>query len=278
LPVKALGKTIAALGKTIAAPYLRYTQSGYIFIRPGDDLDWIVDAMLLTGYYEEFCLALDFDSRFLADLMAAGFLVMSTPLGPADGEDSDTKQEHEREQFLLLPKLHLERSVLFWEDLHETKSARRLLNRYELHYDRDFDLILEKCAQVHDESWLTPPLRESIRRIRELPDCPVRPVSFALYRGGKLRAGEFGVAAGRVYTSYSGYREEDSAGTVQMLLTGRYLRDRDFAFWDLGMPLDYKDRLGAKNVSPAKFVELFRDAIYTRSLSDFPPNLPFFII
>jgi Leu/Phe-tRNA-protein transferase len=69
-----------------------------------------------------------------------------------------------------------------------------------------------------------------------------------------------------VYTSYSGYRDEDSAGTVQMLLTGRYLRDRGFAFWDLGMPLDYKDRLGAKNLSPEEFVELFRSAVAARAL------------
>jgi Leu/Phe-tRNA-protein transferase len=72
------------------------------------------------------------------------------------------------------------------------------------------------------------------------------------------------VAAGRVYTSYSGYHEEDCSGTAQMLLTGRYLRDKGFAFWDLGMPLDYKDRLGAKNVSPAEFVNLFRSVVADR--------------
>jgi Leu/Phe-tRNA-protein transferase len=240
----------------VKAPYLRYTQSGHIFIQPGDDLDLLVDMMILTGYHEEFCFALDFDPFFLADLMAAGFLVMSTSLFQTGGEET--------EQFLLLPKLHLTRSVLFWNDLHETKSARRILKRYELRYDRDFDRVLENCVRVHGDDWLTRPLRESIRRIREIPGCPVRPVSFGVYRNGELKAGEFGVISGRVYTSYSGYHDEDSAGTVQMLLTGRCLRDRGFAFWDLGMPLDYKDRLGAKNVSPAKFLELFRGAVAVR--------------
>jgi Leu/Phe-tRNA-protein transferase len=197
--------------------------------------------------------------------MAAGFLIMSAPLFPPDDEDGGGGQE-DAEQFLLLPKLHLTRSVLFWDDLRETKSARRMLKRYELRYDRDFDLVLENCVRVHGDDWLTRPLRESIRRIREIPDCPVRPVSFGVYRDGELKAGEFGVICGRVYTSYSGYRDEDSAGTVQMLLTGRYLRDRGFAFWDLGMPLDYKDRLGAKNLSPAEFVELFRGAVEALAL------------
>jgi Leu/Phe-tRNA-protein transferase len=85
-------------------------------------------------------------------------------------------------------------------------------------------------------------------------------VGFGLYRRGQLVAGEFGVAVGRVYTSYSGYYDEDSAGSVQLALTGRYLRDSGFAFWDLGMPLPYKEKLGARTVDRARFLELFRTA------------------
>lgn len=234
--------------------FIRYTQSGQIFIVPGDDPGRIVDVMVDTGYDDEFCYALNFDPAFIAALMEAGFLVMSVPIKPSRGPDGRLYR------YLLLPKLHLERSVLFWEDLRETKTARRLLKRYELRYDADFDRIVTRCVDVHGADWLTPPLQESIRAIRAFKSGPVRPVSFALYRDGNLVAGEFGVVTGRVYTSYSGYRDEDSAGTVQLVMTGRYLKDAGFAFWDLGMPLDYKDRLGARNVGPGLFVELFRNA------------------
>lgn len=244
---------------------LRYTETGYIFMAPGDDCARIVDAMLYTDYHEEFCVALSFDPGFLVDLMAAGFLVMSTRID----RPPDSPPDYPR--YLLLPKLHLERSALFFPDIRETKTARRLLNRYELRFDADFDTIMERCVETHGDAWLTPPLRESIRRIRAMDKqlrtrngesaVEIRPVSFGLYREGKLVAGEFGVLAGGVYTSYSGYRDEDSSGTVQLILTGRWLRDRGAAFWDLGMPLAYKDRLGAVNVSPARFVDLFRGAL-----------------
>lgn len=238
---------------------LRYTETGYIFMTPGDDGDRVVDAMIETSYGEEFCLALDFDPIFVAELMAAGFLVMSCPQDTPPGAFSSYPH------FLLLPKLHLERSVLFFSDLRETKTARHLLKRYELRFDTDFEKILSRCVEVHGGDWLTPPLLESIAEIRIMSGqgkAPggVRPVSFGLYREGTLVAGEFGVLAGKVYTSYSGYRDEDSAGTVQLVLTGRWLRDQGFAFWDLGMPLSYKDRLGAVNVSPRRFVDLFRKA------------------
>jgi Leu/Phe-tRNA-protein transferase len=234
--------------------FIRYTQYGQIFIDPEDDPVWIIDVMLAAGYDDEFCYALNFEPSFIAALMRAGFLVMSAAITPFPGPDGKPSR------YLLLPKLHLERSALFWEDLRETKTARRLLKRYELRYDADFDRILDRCVHIHGSGWLTPPLVESIRAVRASNDGLVQPVSFALYRDGKLAAGEFGVIAGKVYTSYSGYREEDSAGTVQMVLTGRYLRDAGFAFWDLGMPMDYKDRLGARNISPRLFVELFRNA------------------
>ncbi|MDR0760771.1 MAG: GNAT family N-acetyltransferase [Treponema sp.] len=235
--------------------FIRYNQFGQIVITEEDDPDWIVDVMLETGYGDEFCYALNFDPLFIAALMRAGFLVMSVAVGPYRGPDRKLRR------YVLLPKLHLERSVVFWEDLHETRTARRLLKRYELRYDADFDRILERCVEVHGNDWLTPPLQSSVKAIRAIDNSLVRPVSFGLYRDGKLAAGEFGVVTGRVYTSYSGYRDEDSAGTVQMVLTGRYLRDTGFAFWDLGMPLAYKDRLGARNISPRLFVELFRGAL-----------------
>jgi Leu/Phe-tRNA-protein transferase len=237
--------------------WLRYTKSGHLFISPEDDCRAIVDIMLMTGYNEEFCIADDFCPEFIANLMSAGFLVMSAKF---DTEDDDF--------YILLPKLHLERSVLFFENLHIKKSIRRLLKSYELKPDADFDRIIDICVEKHGSDWLTPPLVECIKKIRRdsqsaeeeqlSPTETAYPASFALYRDGKLAAGEFGVVYGKVYTSYSGFYDEDNAGTVQLVLTTRYLQERGFLFFDLGMPMDYKTDLGAVNLTPEEFVSLFR--------------------
>jgi Leu/Phe-tRNA-protein transferase len=255
---------------------LRYTDSGYLVILPEDDVHQIVDTMLATGYDLEFCLSPDFSPVFIARLMEAGFLVMSTrfddsPPGdsPSGESDNNTNTEAGQSSYILLPKLHLVRSALFYENLHIKKSIRRHLRHsgYELCFDTDFDFILNHCVEVHGSGWLTPPLVEAIRNIRNnsvppetIPAAgqPAYPASFALYRDGKLAAGEFGVVAGRVYTSYSGYYSEDNAGTVQLILAAHYLRDHGFTFFDLGMPLPYKNALGAVDISPAQFVSLFR--------------------
>jgi Leu/Phe-tRNA-protein transferase len=242
--------------------YLRYTSFGWLYISPEDDCNAIVDAMLATDYSEEFCIAEGFDPEFTARLMEAGFLVMSINIG---GEDEP--------HYLMLPKLHIERSVLFFENLHIKKSIRRLLNRYELRADVEFDRIIDRCVEKHDSDWLSPALVDCIKEIRRsalenaeadggeqrLEPAPYAyPVSFALYRGEKLAAAEFGVVCGRVYTSYSGFYEEDNAGTVQIILTARYLQEHGFSFLDLGMPMEYKTALGAEEISPREFVSLFR--------------------
>jgi Leu/Phe-tRNA-protein transferase len=261
---------------------LRYTQTGLVFMGPEDDCDKVVDAMLAIGYSGEFCVGLDWDPLFIVRLMKAGFLVMSAAMVDVD----ETGKLFFRD--LVLPKLHLIRSALFFPALHVKRSVKSRLSRYELRFDTDFETIVNKCLETHGDEWLTRSLVKTLFLLREqagvenaakqsakppstaiqpvqIPSALVpadlpRPVSFSLYRDGELKAGEFGVICGRVYTSYSGYRTEDNAGTVQMILMARLLEKAGFAFLDFGMPLDYKIDLGAQNISPDEFVRLFRAA------------------
>jgi len=250
---------------------LKYTESGYMVISPGDDCKMIVDAMLTTGYYADFCLARDFEPEFIKRLMEAGFLVMSASFD--DGNEII---------YTLLPKLHIERSALFFNDLHIKKSIRRFLPCYELRADAEFDRIINSCVEKHGADWLTAPLVDCIKKIRyqRQNHQPVTilkpqvvpsayPASFGLYRDGELVAGEFGVVYGNVYTSYSGYSNENNAGTVQLILTTKYLQENGFSFFDLGMPLHYKTDLGATIINMRRFVQLFRMGNKIRRVADF---------
>jgi len=244
-----------------------------VYIDPKDDCDRVVDALLETDYSEEFCLARDFEEGFISRLMEAGFLVMSAELKDDDGGEKNSEGNNGAEVtlpapfYILLPKLHLVRSVLFFPELHIKKSVRCFLPLYELRVNEDFDFILDKCVEIHGADWLTPPLVGILKSLSRNDgsyrrQTRVKPVSFAVYREGKLIAGEIGVVIGRVYTSYSGYYEEDNAGTVQMILMAQWLEKTGFDFFDFGMPLDYKTALGARNIEPRRFVEIFRNARY----------------
>jgi len=236
---------------------MKTSSTGHILLEPEKDVGIVVDWLIANDYFDDFCLCLNMEGTFVSRLMAAGFLVMSTRMRNA-GVGLCT---------VLLPKLHRQRLVVRPAAVHEPRSIRHLLGRYELRPLADFETILQGCVQTHGDDWLTPELCSILLDMHRIsmktPDSAIpvaRPISFALYREGALVAGEFGIRAGNAYTSYSGFRLENSAGTVQLVLTGRYLKESGFSLWDLGMPMDYKERLGAKMVERSEFIALFRAA------------------
>ena len=77
---------------------------------------------------------------------------------------------------------------------------------------------------------------------------------------GNLVAGEIGYAIGGVYTSLSGFRKPGtkSAGTIQCCCVAALLRRSGFVIWDLGMGMEYKYKLGAKDVPRKEFLQRLR--------------------
>lgn len=78
-------------------------------------------------------------------------------------------------------------------------------------------------------------------------------------------AGEIGFSVGGVYTSLSGWtgeRSHNSVGTAQLVLLGRWLQTRGYAFWSLGHcyspQMDYKRQLGHRIYPRDDFRQLLR--------------------
>ena len=71
---------------------------------------------------------------------------------------------------------------------------------------------------------------------------------------GALAGGELGYSVGGIYSSLTGFSEEDAAGSVQLLALGQLLTKCGFEYWDLGMDLDYKRRLGAELIPRSDFL------------------------
>ena len=76
---------------------------------------------------------------------------------------------------------------------------------------------------------------------------------------GELAAGELGYTYGLIYTSLTGFSVENSAGSVQLAALGQLLYKEGFDMWDLGMKLDYKMNLGAREMNRLDFVDKVRE-------------------
>jgi len=237
--------TIKHLTNYQRSKYFNYLDSGMMMILEEDNPDEVIDVIIKTNYPYESCIGENFKPQYLMNLMSSGFYIMSV---------------HTRSQRCLVEAMHhLSRSVLFFDHLHIKKSIKKYLLIYELRENTDFDVIVDKCVKKHNNHWLSKQLVEAIKEIHNINNPNVTFISFGLYRDGILVAGDFGSKVGRIYSSYSGFFDEDNSGSVQMILTAQYLEKNGFAFWDLGMPVEYKSTIGAKIINLEDFIILWRD-------------------
>ncbi len=147
-------------------------------------------------------------------------------------------------------RYHAKKLIIRPGDFHVSKKFRKWVRGQfagcTLCFNRDFDLCLSELIKAYPDTWLFPPLANILRNIHVNPDA-VSVDSVELWRGNELIAGEIGFVTKNAYASLSGFHKETDSGTVQMLALGKYLFQNGFAYWDLGMEIEYKYRFGAKD-------------------------------
>ena len=72
---------------------------------------------------------------------------------------------------------------------------------------------------------------------------------------GALAGGELGYSVGGIYSSLTGFSNEDNAGSVQLGALGKLLMECGFKYWDLGMGMEYKTQLGAEMMRRSDFLD-----------------------
>ena len=232
---------------------------GIPFVIPPFDTEDLA-ARFEAGFPLEFCACESFDPDLILDLASSGFIPMAAEA--AQGRD------------LLLPKLHLERCLLDPALVHVSRTVRSRLRGYSLAVDTAFPEVVAACVATHGDSWLRPPLVAAFlilhaRGVASGVARRARLLSFELYEGASLVAGEFGALVGSCYTSWSGFRRIDGSGTVQLVALARAFERACVGIWDLGMALDYKLSLGGSCVSRPVFLARFREARARACLPDF---------
>jgi Leu/Phe-tRNA-protein transferase len=232
---------------------MRWDGTGLPYIEQDDDFGECA-RFLADAYDGEYALFPSIDPDSIEAAALAAFMPMAARIETTDGPRA-----------FLVPKLHLERCLLDPMLVSVTRTARRESARYSLSLNSAFREVAQACVQTHGDDWLVP---ELVDAFCELHDCrAARRIGFvsvelwkACGKDQELVAGELGYVIGKAYASLTGFSRASGAGTVQLAALGRALADAGVSVWDLGMPIEYKQRLGGRVLPRARFMPVLRRA------------------
>jgi len=142
---------ICNLRRLITQQIPRFSKRPYI--TDARALGVALDSRLEDELEGDFCWSLCFDPAFVRALIHEGFIPIACELGGGTG------------LFVLLPKLHEERCVLRFDDMHVPRRVRRRARDYTLRLDTPFAEVIAGCLAQHGGSWLHEPLTHAFAQL-----------------------------------------------------------------------------------------------------------------
>lgn len=206
----------------------------------------------LISYMWQHVICDTFDEAVIRKAFSMGLFPMSFEKRVLDLEDFSrfscysfgTKNKPPYYRDVLFIRHHDEKLIIRPDDFGYPHKVKRYIRQqfadYTLCFNRDFSQCVDRLMNAYHPNWIIPPLVEQFKRINEQPDAQVAVVSVELWKDDELVAGELGFVNRNSYASLSGFHTEPNSGTVQMAILGEVLFDLGFAYWDLGMLMDYK--------------------------------------
>jgi leucyl/phenylalanyl-tRNA--protein transferase len=154
------------------------------------------------------------------------------------------------------------RMVLFVDELHVTRSLRRVLKsgRFTVTLDRAFRAVMEGCAAPRrdaDGTWITDDMLQAYGELASRGFAH----SVETWVGEQLVGGLYGVALGRMFYGESMFSRQTDASKVALAMLVRQLRRWGFQMLDCQMATPHLASLGAREVPRAEFLDRMRDLL-----------------
>ncbi|MVA99057.1 leucyl/phenylalanyl-tRNA--protein transferase [Nitratireductor sp. CAU 1489] len=153
------------------------------------------------------------------------------------------------------------RGIIPLEGFHIPKSLRKTVRQatFEIFFDRDFDAVVEGCAQARSgrmSTWINAPIRAAYRDLFERGHCH----TVEAWRDGHLVGGLYGVTLGRAFFGESMFSRERDASKVCLVHLVERLRARGFVLLDTQFTTAHLKRFGAIDMPRRRYETLLAEA------------------
>jgi leucyl/phenylalanyl-tRNA--protein transferase len=159
-----------------------------------------------------------------------------------------------------------ERGVIPLDGFHLSKRLAKTLRSaaFEVRTDRDFDAVIEGCAEPapdREKTWINARIRRLYGELFDLGHCH----TVEVYRAGRLVGGLYGVSLGAAFFGESMFHRERDASKVALAHLVARLRRGGFKLLDTQFVTEHLAQFGAEEVPRRVYKRLLREAIETRA-------------
>jgi len=160
-----------------------------------------------------------------------------------------------------------ERFIMLLDELHISKSMRRVLNsnKFKITFDTDFIYIIQQCAQVkrkgEDSTWITSEMIDAYKKLHDLGYAH----SIEVWQDDRVVGGLYGVSLGKCFFAESMFHTATNASKFAVIKLIELLKQKDFHFLDAQVYTDHVATLGAKEIPRETFLQLLQEGLQHES-------------
>lgn len=154
------------------------------------------------------------------------------------------------------------RCVLYPEKFRTSRSLHKRIRQevFQLSFDRDFEAVIEACAEPRAGqrgTWITTEMKQAYTRLYR-QGCAH---SVEVWREGALVGGLYGVALGRIFYGESMFSRASDASKVALRALCRRLQAHNFELIDCQVESAHLLSLGAELIPRTRFVNEMQRAL-----------------
>ncbi len=155
------------------------------------------------------------------------------------------------------------RAIIDLDELHVSRRLARTIRsgKFRLSYNQRFAEVMRACGENRPEgTWVTEEMIAAYSTLHRLGHAH----SLEVWSGEELAGGVYGVSVGGLFSGESMFHRKTDASKVALAALVERLRKRGYTLLDVQMTTDHTERMGAKNISRAEYLERLKEAV-TRS-------------
>ncbi len=143
------------------------------------------------------------------------------------------------------------RLVLYPQDIKISRSLKKSLKKFEVRVDNDFRQVIQSCKNIRSKTWILPEIVELFCELHEMGFAH----SIETYQDGELVGGLYGLSLGGAFFGESMFSRVSDASKVALVHLAQIAQEFSFDFIDCQIPSAHLKRMGAVEISRARFLE-----------------------